>query len=133
MNTYDPHAANNRLPTSLAVGCDGNLYRVPEGLRGDWPLVRENYCRHHREIRTVADLKATLRAGEYAWPGGGALYCVTADGAVLSFAAVRQEFRQVAEAVRDHDTLRGWCVIGIENAADDDEPTVCDHTGVVIE
>jgi hypothetical protein len=131
MNTADTSNAKSRLPTTLTVGCaDGNLYRVPEGYRGEWPLVRENYCRHHREIRTVADLKATLRAGPYAWPGGYALYFVTADGATLSFEAVRQEFRQVAAAVKAGDwRCSGWLVIGTGNTAEDDEEPVCDHTG----
>lgn len=122
------------MKTSLTVGCDdGNLYRVPEGDRHEWLLVRSNYRYHHRSIKTVADLKATLRAGPYAWPGGYALYFVTADGASLSFDAVRKEFRSIANAIKHGDTRGGWRVIGCESTAECDETPVCDHTGKSIE
>lgn len=122
------------LKTSLTVGCDdGNLYRVPEGDQREWLLVRENYAYHHRSIETVADLKASLRAGPYAWPGGHALYFVTADGAVLSYDAVRSEFRQIAEAFKNNDVRSGWRVAGLASTAEDDETPVCDHTGRSIE
>lgn len=117
------------LPERLAVGVDdGALYSVPE-----WRIVRPNYSRHHRTIETVADLKATLRAGAYAWPGGYAVYFITADGAALSFKAVRAEFATIASAIRDNRTRSGWRIVGATTTADDDEPTVCDHTGETIE
>lgn len=118
--------ANN---PALAIGCDdGALYRVD-----GWRLVRPNYSGHRRTIETVADLKATLRAGPYAWPGGYAIFFITADGAVLSFAAARAEFSTIAAAIRDDDTRGGWRIIGTGCTAEDDEPTVCDHTGETIE
>jgi hypothetical protein len=117
------------LPDTLFIGCDGGLYRAGEYANP----IRANYSRHHRKIETVADLKATLRAGAYAWPGGYALYFVTADGAVLSFAAARAEFPTIAAAIRDDDTRGGWRIIGTGCTADDDEPPVCDHTGETIE
>jgi hypothetical protein len=54
---------------------------------------------------------------------------VTADGATLSFEAVRQEFRQVAAAVKAGDGRSGWRVVGTGSTAEDDEEPVCDHTG----
>ena len=35
---------------------------------GSIPL-RTNYSKHHREIETGQDLVASLRAGDYVWPG----------------------------------------------------------------
>ena len=117
------------LPDTLFVGVDGALYRA-----GDYSAaVRPNYSGHRRAIETVADLKATLRAGAYAWPGGYALYFVTADGGVLSFAAAREEFATIAAAIRDNDTRGGWRIIGTGCTADDDDTPVCDHTGRPIE
>jgi hypothetical protein len=94
--------------------------------------VRGNYKRHHWEIKTVADLKACLRAGKYAWPGGYACYFITADGAVLSFEAVREELTQVMDAIK-HNLRSGWKVIGMACTAEDDETPVCDHTGKEID
>lgn len=118
------------LPDTLAIGVDdGALYRV-----GNWrDPIRRNYSRHRRTIETVADFKATLRAGPFAWPGGYALYFVTADGAALSFNAAFAEFSIIARAIRNDDTRSGWRVAATACAADDDEPTTCDHTGETIQ
>lgn len=83
------------------------------------------------ELNTLAKVKATLRAGPYAWPGGYPLYFVTRDGAALSFAAVRQQWRQiVADYLDGYDS--GWtlsqCVVNWEDGA-----LRCDHTGDPIE
>ena len=69
--------------------CDGCLYdtRDPEWSKN--PPLRANYAIHCGSIKSVADLKATLRAGGFAWPGGYPLYFVTSDGGALSFATVR--------------------------------------------
>lgn len=118
------------LPTTLAIGHDdGALYRV-----GEWrEPIRPNYSGHRRTIETVADFKATLRAGPYAWPGGYAVYFITADGAALSFAAARAEFASIARAIRDDDTRSGWRIVGATTTANDDEPPTCGHTGETIE
>lgn len=117
------------LPDTLAVGFDdGALYSVP-----GWQIVRPNYRRHHSRITTVADFKATLRAGPFAWPGGYAVYFITADGAALSFDAARDEFRQIATAIRDDDKRSGWRIVAATTTAYDDEPETCAHTGRTIE
>ena len=94
-------------------------------------VLRENYCLTHREISTVADLKATIRAGQYAWPGGYPMFFITSDGAALSFDAVEQEFSQVAYAVR-HKSNDGWRVVGCDINYEDTD-LVCVHTGEPIE
>jgi hypothetical protein len=120
------------LPAHLSVSCDGALLRARRLPCFDLVVVRENYERHHREIKTVADLKACLRAGKYAWPGGYACYFITSDGAVLSFETVRREFAVVAYAVKAHHNS-GWQVVGLGCTADCDETPVCDHTGKEID
>ena len=94
-------------------------------------LDRENYCRTHREIDTVADLKATIRAGKYAWPGGYPMFFITSDGAALSFEAVEQEFYQVVYSIRNKID-DGWRVVGCDINYENAD-LVCDHTGNPIE
>lgn len=102
---------------------EGSLYRD-----GNYSTpFRENYARHFRQISTVSELKATLRAGKYTI-GCYAIYFYTFDGAVLSYEAVRAEFRNVADSVR-LKTNDGWRVVGIGCTCDGDEIPNCDHTG----
>ena len=115
------------LPEHFFVVDDGCLY---DTRRPDWPEhpLRYNYSRHHRTITTTQDLLATLRAGEYAWPGGYQLYFTTSDGAALSFDAVRDNLVSVIYALRG-DVHDGWLVVGTASTADSDEVVLCDHTG----
>lgn len=54
-------------PHFFIDSCQGNLHDTRDPNWAKHPL-RKNYARHHREIKTVADFKATLRGGQYAWP-----------------------------------------------------------------
>ena len=107
---------------------DGNLY---DTTKTDWsnnPL-RVNYSKHHKNIEIVADLKATLRAGEYTFPGMYQLAFITSDGAILSFDAVKDEFYQCVYSIRN-DINDGWKVTHCEIVYDDDDtPLYCEHTG----
>ncbi len=76
------------------------------------PPLRANFSRHHRKIKTVADLKATLRAGPYAWPGGYPLYFILADGESASFNTVKAEFRHICASYLEGDSA--WQVIGCD-------------------
>lgn len=79
---------------------------------------------------TLSQVKAALRSGPYAWPGGYPLYFLTTDGQALSFDAVRERWRDVVSAALA-DCRDGWrlaaCDVNWE-ASD----LVCDHTGKVI-
>lgn len=81
---------------------------------------------------TLAEIKAELRAGKYAWPGGYPKYFVTADGAALSYDTVRKEWRNVVES-HMHDMRHcGWFLVcAVINYED---PALFDaHTGARIE
>ena len=80
---------------------------------------------------TTKDLKSALRAGPYAWPGGYPLFFVTSDGAALSFAAVREQYRSVLHSIR-HASNDGWRVVAVE-VNYEDPALYCDHTGERIE
>jgi len=55
----------------------------------------------HKEIRTVQQLKETLRNGERAWPGGDQMYFVASYREALSFDGMRQTFREAIEHIKD--------------------------------
>ncbi len=67
------------------------------------------------------ELKQALRAGPYAWPGGYPLYFIADDGEPLSFAAVRENFHQVLDAMRHGN---GAVVVNWEGGE-----LHCAHTG----
>jgi hypothetical protein len=75
----------------------------------------------------TAQLKTELRGGEYAWPGGYPRYFITDDGAALSFAAVRAEFRQVLQSTRDR-SRDGWQIVAVDINYEDPY-LYCSHTG----
>lgn len=103
-------------PKHLFTCSDGALY---DTRRADWPgkPLRSVYRKHCREIWTAAELKATLRAGPYAWPGGYPLYFIAADGCALSFSTVRNRLREVMGAFSGGDD--GWHVVACEINHDD--------------
>jgi len=119
------------LPAHLFVSdCDGALYDTRVA---DWSKlrpVRTGYRGHAAKLETLAQVKAALRSGGFAWPGGYPLYFVTRDGAALSFEAVRSMFRQVASDFVD-DTSTGWRVEAVDANYEDSELR-CDHTGELI-
>ena len=110
--------------------CDGALHDTRVA---NWssPPLRANYQRHHTTIETVADFKATLRAGPYAWPGGYPLYFITSDGAALSFTAARDEYRLIVLSSQEK-AGDGWQIVACDVNYEDSD-LVCDHTGQPIE
>lgn len=119
------------LPEHFMVSdCDGSLL---DTRKADWSKhpVRANYSRHHHTIDTLADAKACLRAGEWAWPGGYRLAFTTIDGGVLSFEAVREEWHQVVWDFL-HDASTGWRVEGLIDVDNMDGEVWCAHTGELL-
>lgn len=98
----------------------------------DNTILRRNYaqCRHH--VRSIADVKAALRHGEYAWPGGYQMYFVTSDGAALSFETVRAEWANVVQDHMDDNRGGGWHIAGVDINYEDPD-LHCDHSGKRIE
>lgn len=107
--------------------CDGALYDTRAANWSQKPL-RPNYARHHGRIESAADFKACLRASGFAWPGGYPLYFLTSDGAALSFAAARENAREIIAALNTGDKRSGWHVCACEINWEDSS-LVCDHSG----
>ena len=114
-----------KLPDHLSV-FEGDLW---DNRSKPSRIVRSNYSKHVRDIKTADDVKACLRAGPYAWPGGYECFFITSDGAVLSFEGARKGFRQIVGSLHDGDHGTGWHVCGLGCTADEDETPVCEHTG----
>jgi hypothetical protein len=119
------------LPDHLFVGDEGQLF---DTRIDNWHIQtpqRWDYHKHHQTIQTVAHLKATLRAGSYAWPGGYPLYFITTDGGALSFETVRDEFSNVVWSVKNQAN-DGWQVCACDVNWEDAD-LIDDHTGEYIE
>jgi hypothetical protein len=82
-------------------------------------------------FRTLQPVKAALRAGPYAWPGGYPLFFLASDGAALSFDAVRDMFREIVAAHLRPTRGDGWLIDGVDINWEDASLT-CAHTGKLI-
>lgn len=98
---------------------DGELYDTRVKGWSSKPPLRRNYCYHHRNINSVADFKATLRAGPYAWPGGYSLHFICEDGEAMCFNCAKKEAKFVIEGIRQQRLFScvnfdGWNVVACE-------------------
>lgn len=75
-------------------------------------------------------IKQLVRQG-YAWPGGYEIFFNTDDGATLTCAEVRDNWRAVCSAVRN-GYGDGWRVIGYELACDIDEPILSEYGNWIV-
>jgi hypothetical protein len=119
------------LPDYMFISeTDGALHDTRVENWSKTPL-RANYRQHHKCINSVADFKATLRAGAYAWPGGYPLFFIANDGEAICFSCGKTEFSAIANSIA---TLAadGWniiaCEINYENSSLD-----CAHCSAIIE
>lgn len=105
---------------------DGALHDTRDENWSARPL-RINYCRTHRYIKSCADFKATIRAGEFAWPGGYQMFLITSDGGALSFASAKENAGQVLDSIGSGSN-DGWRVVGCDINYEDTD-LYCDHSG----
>ena len=118
-------------PNHLFVGSYGHLRDTRVEHWESKPPLRRRYKCIYGRIENTAQLKATLRHGKYAWPGGYPLYFITSDGCALSFETVRAELRNVIDSIK-RKINDGWRVIGCDVNWEDAD-LVDDHTGNPIE
>lgn len=83
-------------------------------------ILRPVYCQHYGRISNSHQLRATLRAGPWAWPGGYPLFLIAADGGCLCFACTRKEYRRATSDAPDWKIIA--CEINWENT-----DLACDH------
>jgi len=110
--------------------CDGGLY---DTRRANWSAkaIRPTYRRTFSQINSVQELNATLRNGQYAWPGGYPMFFITSDGAALHFDCVRENLRLVSDSVRNN-LKDGWQVVAVDVNWEDPE-LYCDDCSNKIE
>lgn len=106
----------------------GNLYDSRRRDRYPCAPLRQEFECHVWNITNTQQLKATLRYGEFIWPGKYRVAFTTAERTVLSFAAVRREWKQVIRSIRSH-RCDAWRVNGLIYLERIDDPVYCDHTG----
>lgn len=111
------------LPHHLFLSASGDLH---DTRHPDWATtpLRSRYAFHSTDIQTTADLRAALRAGPYAWPGGYPLYFITNDGCALSFDGVRNDLRECLENLALQNSRR---IVAL-SINYEDEDLVCDIT-----
>lgn len=116
----------------FASEIDGALYDTRAANWPEAPPLRPVFIHTYAAIDTTAQLRATLRAGAYAWPGGYPLFFITSDGAALSFDSVLENLREVLGAILRNDRHCGWrveaCAINYEDCE-----LYCEHSGERIE
>lgn len=119
-----PRGETTPLKPWFFIASDGALHDTRLVNWHNKPL-RANYSKHYTRIKTVAQFKATLRAGPYAWPGGYQLFLLLSDGEALCFTCGNKEARNVISAIQDKRS-DGWrCVACDVNYEDHD--MLCAH------
>ena len=121
--SFQYKGATKMLAKHLFVGCGGELYDTR-----NWEPIRKNYARHHGCIQSVSDLKASLRAGDYAWPGGYQIMYQAEDGCAICPACARENFRSICDSIKS-DVHDGWKVECLYTLAECDESQICAHCG----
>ncbi len=121
------------LPDHLFVSeIDGHLYDTRDDEWWHKAPLRSEYRKSFARIKNAAQLKATLRAGGYAWPGGYQIVLITNDGDMVKPQALAKDKRAFLSAVRD---IKGKCrsrIIGSEIYYEG-PPAECAYTGERIE
>lgn len=107
--------------------CDGALYDLRHQ---PMQLIRRDYKKSFRTIDTVAQFKATLRAGEFTFPGAYQLYFITDDGAAVSFDGARDNYRLIIDSIRNR-LNDGHLIVGCEINYEDCN-LYCAATGNII-
>ena len=111
----------------LFLSCDGALYDARDLSR----TIRPLYARHVRDITNTVEMRASIRAGKYTFPGGYECFFITSDGACICNDCARSEYRNISSSINEHIN-NGWRVIATDCACNVDSFTACDHCSRVI-
>lgn len=105
---------------------EGQLFDTRNPLWAHKPL-RAVFSQAFTEITDTHQLRATLRHGAFAWPGGYPLYFITSDGETLSFEGVRENLCSVLDAIATRSN-NGWRVVACDTNWEN-TGLVCAETG----
>ena len=118
-----------KLPDHLFTSdIDGALYDTRAPGWSAVPPLRPVFALTYAAPDTAAKIKATLRAGEYAWPGGYPLFLICEDGEPLSFDSARANLAEILAAMSDRWGDKAWRIAACEINYEDGDLT-CSHSG----
>ena len=119
------------LPEHFFIASSGDLFDTRKPNWSANPL-REGYRCTKREIKTGADLRATLRAGSWAFPGGYEIALYTSGGEMVSIKGLLADKGALYQALYDVRTRQHGRIVGADIYYEG--PTMeCAYTGLPIE
>lgn len=119
------------MPKHFHTSFDGALQDTRDPKWAFKAPLRAVYSLTFYEIRTAAEFKATLRAGDHAWPGGYPMYLITSGGDALCYACGRKNLRCIIPSIATKST-DGWRVVATKINWEGHE-LACDQCGERIE
>lgn len=103
---------------------EGDLYKGGK-------VFREKHSYTFSHIENTHQLRATIRAGGFVFPGGYRLFFITSDSAALCFECAKSGYRNISGPIRSRAS-DGWrveaCAINYENGS-----LYCDNCNKQIE
>lgn len=99
---------------------DGDMYK---GDDFSAPF-REKFKYTHTYIKTTAEFKATVRNGQYTWPGGYPMFFIMSDGEALCFDCAKREAGLIIRSIRERQN-DGWRVEGCDINYEDNDLYCC--------
>lgn len=111
---------------STFIADSGDLVR-----KSDCKVLREKYSYTFSKINNRHELRATIRAGGYVWPGGYPAFLIFADGEACCFDCAKKEYARIARDMHegyDASFKIVACDVNYEDAA-----LTCAHCGKQIE
>lgn len=85
---------------------------------------------HYSVIDNTRKLKALIREGRYAFPGGYAVIPYTSDGGILCLDCIKENISNCLWSIRN-SVSDGWRVVGLDtyHGEEDNGQVVCDNCG----
>jgi hypothetical protein len=114
----------------LFLSESGDLYDTRLHNWADKP-IRAQHARTHRTIRTGLQLRQTLRAGPYAWPGGYPVVLTTSDGEMVHPGALTKDKGALYRALYDIRTKVSGRIVGADIYYEGDD-VQCAYTNETI-
>ena len=103
-----------KLPEHPFVGVGGELYDTRTPQWSSLAPLRKVYCKTFSQPKNSTEIRATIRAGEYAWPGGYPMFALMSDGDTLCFSCLKSQLDSIGPAMGDESDSSGWRVEAID-------------------
>lgn len=111
---------------NFSIGDNGDLIR-----NSDYKVIRKNYKFTFQTIENRHQLRATIRAGGTAWPGGYPIFLLFGDVEPCCFDCANREYARIARDMKDGSDS-SFRIIGAEINYENDD-LYCAHCNIKIE